>query len=180
MSNMMFVKDGLVKLYMENNDHPTIISLEGDGHFIGLPLIFGEGHPVYHYTATAVTETDICQVNIELFKEFISENHGFAQQIIRMLSEEVIKGHKQMFGLTQKQIRGRFAELVLHLKENIYKSSKMKMTISRKDMAELISTSQESISRLIKEFNDEKITEINGNHLHILDLERLQYISRVG
>ena len=42
LSNMLFVKKGLVKLYLEHGEHPTILSLESNGHFIGLPSIFSK------------------------------------------------------------------------------------------------------------------------------------------
>ena len=33
-SNTIFIKKGLVKIYLESNDHPIILSLEKDGYFI--------------------------------------------------------------------------------------------------------------------------------------------------
>ncbi len=179
-AHMMFVRKGLVKIYLESADHPTIISVETLGYFIGLPSIFGQRESVYPYSIEALTDCDICQVDIDLFRDFCVENHDFAVEIIKMLSEEVMKGYDRMFNLTQKQIRGRFAELVLFLGEKIYRHHQMELPITRKDMADLISTSPESISRLIKEFNTDKILDFQGNRLEILDQEKLQYISMVA
>ena len=39
-SNMIFIKSGLVKIYLEDEIHPPIISLEGPGYFIGLPSLY--------------------------------------------------------------------------------------------------------------------------------------------
>lgn len=180
MSNMMFVKNGLVKRYIEHGDHPMVMSLAGKGHFLGLSLIFGDESPVYHYSAQALTDTEICQVNIELFREFIRTNHEFAQEIIRMLSEGLISAHEHTFTLTQKSIMGRFAKLLLYLKDSIYKSPTFDLTITRKDMADLISTSAESLSRMLKELNTDGVIKIDQNHLEILDEEKLKYIYRVG
>ncbi len=180
MSYMMFVREGLIKIYLESDEHPTIVAVETNGHFIGLPSIFSSNEPVYPYTIEALTDTEVCQVSIDLFKEFCAENHQFSTEIIKMLSKEVMKGYDNMFNLTQRQIRGRFAELILHLKRNIYHATDIDLTINRKDMADLISTSPESISRLIKEFNSEGILHFHGNHLRILDQEKLNYITQVG
>ena len=180
LSNMMFVKKGLVKIYFEASSGPTIISLETDGHFIGLPFIYSNGDMVYRYSVEALTNTHVCLVDIGTFKKLIDENNDFAREIIRMLNMEVIKGYEHMFSLSKKQIRGRFAELLLHLRDRIYKKSNFKLTITRRDMSELISTTQESISRLIKEFREDHLIDISGQELKILDDKRLKYISQVG
>lgn len=180
MDNMMFVKNGLVKLYMESSDRPMILSLVGQGHFLGLPLVFSEHHPVYHFTAQALTESEICEVEVGLFREFIGENHEFSREINKILSQDLIRSHQQMFSLSKKQIRGRFAELILDLKNKFYKRKNFELALSRRDMAELISTSPESISRLIKELKDENILIVDGNDIEILHEEKLKRISLVG
>jgi CRP/FNR family transcriptional regulator len=177
-SNIMYLKSGLVKIYLESEDQPTTVSLETVGYFIGLPLIFKDDDSVCHFSVQAMTDSQVCMISTELIREFISTNHDFAQEVISILSKEVIKGHERMFSLTQMKIKGRFAELLMHLKDNIYGTSKMKMNLTRKDLGELISATPESVSRLIKELNEEEILTSNGSELHILDEDKLLLLSR--
>jgi len=177
-SNMMYIKSGLVKLFLENNENPTIISLEKSGYFIGLPSLFdGE---VFHYTAEALEETEVCLVDINTFRELLGENSKFAVSIISLMNNDLVYSYSRMSSLTQKHINGRFAELLIYLSNKIYESNPFTTSISRKDMAELIATSHESISRLVKKFTEDEIINHNGHLFEILNEEKLRRISIVG
>jgi CRP/FNR family transcriptional regulator len=177
-SNMMFIKTGLVKLYLENGDNPTIISIEKNGYFIGLPSLFVED--VFHYSVEALTDVEVCLVDINTFKELLSENSGFATAIVGYLNNDLVYSYNRMASLTQKHINGRFAELLLYLSNRIYESNPFKTSISRKDMADLIATSHESISRLVKKFKEDEIINHNGHEFEILNKDKLKQISKVG
>jgi len=177
-SNMMFIKSGLVKLYLENGDNPTIISVEKQGYFIGLPSLFVED--VFHYSVEALADTEVCLVNINTFKELLSENSGFSAAIVSYLNSDLVYSYNRMASLTQKHINGRFAELMLYLSKKVYETNPFKTTISRKDMADLIATSHESISRLVKKFTEDQIINHKGHLFEILDEDKLRQISKVG
>ena len=66
------------------------------------------------------------------------------------------------------------------LSKSIFKSEKFSLPLSRKELAELTSMSIESLSRVIKDFNDEKLVRIEGKEFEILDLKKLQQISENG
>ena len=155
--NTIFIKQGLVKLYLEGGDHPMIISLEKDGYFIGIPSIFGDG--VFHYTAEALTDVQVCQVDINVYRDLIHTNAEFAARILEKANKDIITAYNRLFSITHKQIHGRFAELLHYLSDKIYQANPFDVTLSRKDMAELIHTSPESISRLIKEFKEDQIID---------------------
>jgi len=177
-SNLLFIKSGLVKLYLENGDNPTIISIEKDGYWIGLPSLFVED--VFHYTVEALDNTEVCLVNIATFKELLSQNSRFASDIASYLNNDLVYSYNRMASLTQKHINGRFAELMLYLSKNVYESNPFKTSISRKDMADLIATSHESISRLVKKFTEDRIIDHKGHLFEILNEEKLKQVSKVG
>jgi CRP/FNR family transcriptional regulator len=79
-----------------------------------------------------------------------------------------------MHSLTTKQISGRFSELLLYLSKVFYESNPFKLTISRKEMADLMSTSPESVSRLISDFKDQRLIEAKGQNIKLLDPKKLE------
>jgi len=81
-----------------------------------------------------------------------------------------------MFSLTTKQIDARFSELLLYMRNVLYASNPFKLTISRKEIAGLISTSPESVSRLISDFKDKGIIAGKGQTIEILDDSKLEGI----
>ena len=177
-SSLIFVKKGFVKVFLENGDDPTILSVVKAGSFIGLQSLYGEN--IFHYSAEAMTDTEICLTDINTFRELILENSNFSKGIIEILNEDLIKSYSRLFSLTQKHINGRFAELMLFMSDTLYIENPFKLTISRKDMADLISTSPESISRLMSEFKEQEIITAKGHIIEILDISRLESISKRG
>ena len=177
-SNMLFVKKGLVKIYLENGSHPTILSVENDGYFIGLQSLFNEN--IFHYSVEALEETELCLVDINVFRDLIRENAEFGARLIEYINNDVVKTYNRFHTHTQKQIHGRFAELLLYLKNDIYEQNPFSLSITKKDMADIISTSNESISRLCSELKNEGIINEKGRVVTILDEEKLEQISKFG
>lgn len=177
-SNMLFIKKGLVKIYLENNDHPTILSVQNDGYFIGLQSLFNEN--VFHYSAEALEDTELCLVDINVFRGLIHENPLFGARLIEYINADMVQTYNRFQSHTQKQIHGRFAELLLYLQEEIYESNPFHLSISKKDMADIISTSNESISRLFGELKHEGILSEKGKQITLENRERLKQISKFG
>lgn len=180
MSYMMFVKSGMVKVYIENEEKsPTVISLESCGHFVGLPFLLSK-HKIYQYTVEAVTDCKVCLVDLDIFERMIHTNGGFAKELMIMSNQELLKSYNHIFSLTQKQITGRFAEFILYLKDQIHQKPKFELALSKREMAEMIATTQESMSRLLKQFSDDKLIKLNKHQLTILDEAKLRYLSKVA
>jgi CRP/FNR family transcriptional regulator len=178
MSHTIYVRKGFVKLYLENNDNITILTIAKPGSFIGVQALYGE--EIFPFSAEALTDVEVCLNDINVFRDLILENSEFAKVIIETLNADLIKSYNRLFSLTTKQINGRFSELLVFMRNELYRSNPFHLTISRKDMADLISTSPESISRLMSEFKDQGIISGKGHTIEILDDIRLDTICKCG
>jgi len=167
MSHVIFIRKGFVKLYLENDGEITILSIAKPGTFIGVQALYGE--QVFPFSAQALTDAEVCLKDITVFRELVSENAEFAQRIIEILNASLVQSYKRMFSLTTKHIDARFAELLLYLRNVLYQSNPFKLTISRKEIAGLISTSPESVSRLISDFKDQGIIKSKGKG-HVIEI----------
>ena len=177
-SYILFIKKGLVKLFLETKPTPTIISVEKNGYFLGLQSITGQG--VFHYSVEAIEDTELCLVNIEVFKELILENAKFAAGVLGYINKDMVKLYDRLHSAAHKQIHGRFAEFLLYLKDNIYQENPFTISITKKDMADIISTSSESVSRLFTELKKEKIISEKGKTITVIDEDKLRQISKFG
>jgi CRP-like cAMP-binding protein len=180
MSHVIYIRKGFVKLFLDNdNDNDkTILTIAKPGSFIGTQALYGEA--VFPFSAEALTDTEVCLKDINVFRDLVLENSEFAQGIIKLLNEDLLNSYNRLFSLTTKQINGRFSELLLFMKNVLYKTNPFQLTISRKDMADLISTSPESISRLMSEFKEQGIITSKGHEIEILDDTRLDTICKCG
>ena len=172
MTHIFYLRTGFAKLYMENEGERTILGIARPGTFIGIQALYGE--TVFPFSAEAMTDTEICLKDINVFRELVLENSEFAKRVIGILNRDLVQSYNRMFSLSTKQIDGRFSELLLFLQNIFYQSNPFTLTISRKEIAELISTTPESVSRLLGKFKSQKIIAGSGQAIEILEFEKLE------
>ena len=175
---VMFLLKGKVKLFTENTDLTNILTLEVNGTFLGLPILFSSG--VFPYSIVAFENSIVGFFDLEDFQEVVRENGWFASEVIRQMNDYTLRSFDRLHCLTHKQMHGRLADILICLKERIYFADSFFTTLSRKELAELTAMSAESLSRIIKDLNDEGIVKIEGRSIQILDFKRLQFISETG
>lgn len=177
-SHILYLKQGLANIYLEGKERNLVLGLFPKGHFIGIPSLFGD--KIFHYSAVAYEDSTVCLIDINSFRKLIRENAKFASGLISLINQTTVNTYDRFFSLSQKNMPGRFADLLLNLSDKIYKKNKFNLSFSRKNMAEIASMSLESLSRIIKEFNEEGILKMNGKQVEILDREKLEKISRIS
>lgn len=172
MTQVIYIKKGFAKIYMENAGEMVVIGIAQPGTFVGIQALYG--NPVFPFSVEAMTDTEVCMKDINVFKELILENSEFAQGIIEVLNANLMQSYNRIFTLTTKQIGARFSELLFYMRNVLYEANPFKMTISRRELAELVSTTPESISRMLHELKDKGIIKVDGQTIEILDSEQLE------
>jgi len=178
-SHVIFLKEGLVKVYLEGNPKDLIIKIIPDSHLITLSSIF-EGNNTFLYSAAAYLESTASLIDADIFKQIIRTNAKFASKIINILNENTAQVYGRFYCLTRKQSHGRVADILLCLSQRVYKTKKFGLALSRNDLADLTGLSPESVIRILKEFKDEKLIEVSGKNIEILSFKSLENISQYG
>jgi CRP/FNR family transcriptional regulator len=178
-THIMYIQKGMVKVYKEMPDGSNLIlNFFTEGSLIGLPFLFK--NLVLDYSVSAIEETVICSIDRKAFEKLIQENGTFAAEVVNQLNHCTLYNYDRIVSLTHKQINGRFADTLLYLSREIYKSNKFKLTLSRKDLAEYTGVSVMSVIRVIKDFKADGIIDIQGNQIEILKPSALENISKTG
>jgi len=177
-SNIFFIIKGIVKSYIEITNKNLILSILPAGSFIGLQSLSVDN--VFHYSTKALVDTDIYSYDIIAFKNLMRQNALFATEITDVVNNNMVLLCDRFFSLTQKQLHGRLADILLCLSYKIYKSTGFELCMSRRDLAELTGMSTESAIRILKDFKDDKIIDITGKRLEILQMDKLKRISTTG
>lgn len=99
-----------------------------------------------------------------------------AQQIFKLISNDLKKAEDKIISLSQKNVRERMAETLLFIKatygmEEDNKSLNVRLT--REELADYIGTSTESVIRLLSEFNAAGIISLEGKKILILEHDKL-------
>lgn len=177
--SFMYLQVGLVKLFKtETNFREHIISIAKPKDFIGLLSIFSNTHHIY--SITALEDSVVCFVNLNIIRELIKSNGIFALDFFEKISTVSDSVIRTRIDINTRQLRGRIAYILLFFAKHIYNSSKFNLPISRKEVAELIDMSTENVIRVLSEFRKDKLIQIEGKNIEILDINRLEKIYELG
>jgi CRP-like cAMP-binding protein len=177
-TNVVYVKSGLVKIHIKGPIRERIMKIVKAPTYLCLPSTFGD--KINHFSATAIEETTVCFIDVSVFKQFIYENGDFAFQIILDLSKSELQNIHNCLNNAQKQNIGRIADAILFFAKEIYNSNRFILPVSRQEIADLTGVTRESASRILTDFHNEKILEIDSRKVTILNEKLLQQISEKG
>ncbi len=178
-SQVIYVEEGLVKVYLEGKPKNLILTITPADHFVGLQAIF-EGNNTFVYSVSTYVDSRIKLIDIQVFKQLIRQNPSFSSKIINILNENSAQNYGRFFCLTRKQLHGRLADILICLSERIFRSDAFELPLSRNDLGDLTGMSTESVIRIMKEFKDDELIKVVCKTIEIVDKERMKKISEVG
>jgi len=176
-THALYLAKGVVKLYIEGKKN-LILKLIKSGNYIDLQTLFGDRK--YKYSVAAIEDTMICMTPIDLMLDLAKENSPFLFQLTTSISNSTNYVFQKINNLSSKQLRGRLAETILYLSEEIYKSYNFHLDLTRNELAEFSSMSMENAVRILTEFRKDKLITLNGRDLEITQPEMLRKISDLG
>ncbi len=177
-TNVAYLKSGLAKIHIEGPYHVQVVRIVKPANYLGLPTTFGD--KVNQYSVTAVENSEVCFIDITYFRKLLALNHDFSNQIIVELCKGEIESYQKCVNRTQKQVRGKVADVLLDFSDNIYHSDKFVLQINQEDLGNLVDASRESISRVLNDFGREGLIKISGKEVEIVKKSMLQMISKHG
>ena len=176
-THIMYLKNGYAKVYKETDiDHNLILDIIPPGKLIGLTSLFNTDN-IARFSVAALDKTTVCSIDRKTIEKLIHQNSQFAKSVIASLNEESFQFYDKMASLTQKQMNSRVADALIYLSENIFKSKKFKMILSRNDLADFTGMSMMSVVRTLKDFKEEKIIEDKKGYIDIKKINTLKQIS---
>ena len=177
-SNIIYLKEGMVKLTMKGPYRDQILKIVKSPVYLGIPTTVGD--KVNNYSAVAINDTVACFIDLSTFQKLIQRNGKFAYEIVLTLCRNELQQFHRCINLTQKNLNGRVAGTLLDFSRNVYKSSSFNIHLSRNDLADLVGASRESVSRVLSEFSKAKLIRVSGKEITILENEKLEKISKAG
>jgi len=177
-SNIIFLRSGLVKIHIAGPAKNQITKITKAPSFLGIPTTFNE--KINHYSATAIELTSVCFIDKDIFKDFIFKNGKFAYEVIVEICSSELSSFEKCVNRTQRNIHGRLANALLSFAEDIYGKDEFEMPLSRVELGNFVDTSRESVCRILTEFNNDKLIQLNGKSIKILNRESLEAIRLYG
>jgi len=83
-----FIRDGFVKLCKKGiGGKDFILSISKKGAYLGIQNLSRENKENY-FSATAITDSNVCFIDIESFSELLRQNGEFAIEVISFISND--------------------------------------------------------------------------------------------
>jgi len=178
-TSIMYLEKGLVKVYLEGKPKDLILTITPEKNILGLQSLY-EGNNTFLYSVSTYNDSIVRIIDIQIFKQLLKQNPLFAYRMINVLNESTSQAYNRFFSLTQKQLHGRLADILLCLSRKIFKSESFDLPLSRSDLSDLTSMSTESVIRIMKDFKDDGIIDFTNKSITLLDFARLENISAKG
>lgn len=176
-NHLYIIRFGRVKIYEVAKDgRQQIIRILEHGDFFGELALFKAS--CHLHSAEALENTGLCLLHREDFKKLIRQNPEIALNIMQALTERLAYTEKLIGDLTLKSIEERIAAWLLAIaeKEGVRNLQGIRITVglSRQELANLLGTTQETVSRKLTKLQAEGIIAIKGQKsIIILDKEKL-------
>lgn len=174
---LYFLSKGKVKTFKSHAYGKELItSLFKEGDFFGHLALLEEN--AYNETAETLEDSEICLVPKEDFFALLYNNMSVMKKFVRMLSDDILDKENQLVNLAYSSVRKRVAEalILLQSRYTVNPDKNFSISISREDLANIVGTATESLIRTLSDFKEEKLVEIKGSNITILDAEKLRHL----
>lgn len=172
------VNNGILKLFKTGLDgKEQILRFAKKGDLVGYRSVLSE-EPACS-TAKVIEDAVLCFIPAKMLVQMVKENPEFAMKLMRMSCQELGTANKYILDIAQKTVRERLADILLFLKNDfgLDNDGILQITLTREELANIVGTATESVIRLLSEFKSDKLIELNGRKIKIVNEKGLERIA---
>ena len=177
--SVQIIETGRVKIVTKIKGDDKIIRLASDGRII-VHRGFG-GNNTYSVSAVALSPVTVKNIPRKIFDNVLKANPEFCFHFMMFFAEELRRSENHMKSISNSPVKNRVA-LALFTNMEAFgfdeiDSTKLKYSLSRKEIANFASTTYESVIRTLSELNNEGIVDTAKKSIYILDRNALSALS---
>jgi CRP/FNR family transcriptional regulator len=177
--HVLFINSGLVLIFLQlGKDKQVNIRLAKQGDYLAFSTVFNEN--TYRYSALALNDSSICQIDKEALKTLMKKNYDFAFNLMTRNSYESQRYMEIIKNISYKQMRGKLASALLYLSSEEFQNEDVFKQLTRQDIANFSSITVESTVKFLKEFEKDGLIKLSGKDILIKDYPRLKDIELRG
>jgi cAMP-binding proteins - catabolite gene activator and regulatory subunit of cAMP-dependent protein kinases len=167
------VANGKVKIFKVSFDgKEQILHIFGPGEPFGeVPVFHGAPFPA---NAETLVDTELFFFPRSEFVALVAATPSLALNMLAVLSLRLRHFAAQIENLTLKEVPGRLASHLLYLMDEQQRQDKVILDIPKGQLASLLGTSAETLSRMFGKMTDEGLIRVEGKTVFILNLEGLR------
>ncbi|MGJ1419414.1 response regulator [Sphingobacterium spiritivorum] len=162
--------------YMDGRELSTDIHV--DRSFFGYESVLL--NEKYSDNASALEDSEVALIAKDDFFELLYRKPAVTGKFIKLLSGNIREKEEKLLELAYDSVRKRVANALVDVaeKSEAEHEDEYLIRISRDDLAALAGTANETISRMLADFKDEKLIKKEGNAIRIFSVEKLRKIKQ--
>ncbi|MBV7507991.1 Crp/Fnr family transcriptional regulator [Bacillus sp. sid0103] len=177
LENVYFIYDGKIKIYKSDiNGKEQIVAIAKKGEMFPHVGFFRKGgYPAF---AEVLESSTLISIPISKFETVLIENPELCIKVFRVLGEKIVdlqnRLEEQILNNTYEQI----VKLLIRLAQKYGKEQEdgtilLKSEFTNKDLANMIGTTRETISRTLTKMKKDELIEVNDEGNMIVDINIL-------
>ena len=174
------VTKGIIKIFKTGTDgKEQIIRFAKRGEIIAYRSLLSEESACT--TAKVIEEAVLCHIPYQTLQFLIQSNWQFSHHMLQIVCKELREANDYITDIAQKTVRERLAEILLLLKESfdLDNSNTLQISLTREELANMVGTATESVIRLLSEFKQDKLIDLQGRKIKLLDIKSLTRVANL-
>lgn len=173
---LFILKKGVVKIYRLSPDGKELTLAQlGPGRVFGEMALVGQG--MYEAFAEVVEDCVLCTMSKTDVEQLLTNRPEVALRLIEIISARLSDRERALEDLAFMSVAGRLAKLLLQLAEEADGGDRQHVPkTTHQQLADIIGTSRETVTRTLHEFKSENLVRIEGHRVVLEDIEGLREI----
>lgn len=175
-----FINKGKIRTFLYYQDGRELSTgIHVDQQFFGYESVLL--NQKYTDNASALEDTEVALIPKEKFYELMYKKPAIANKFVKLLSGNIKEKEGQMLGFAYDTVRKRVANSLVGVALKTIENEdqdQVVIRISRDDLAALAGTANETISRMLADFKDEKLITKEGNAIRIFSIDKLKKVKQ--
>jgi CRP-like cAMP-binding protein len=179
-SGFYCIHTGIIKVFKTGLDgKEQIIRFAKPGDIIAYRSVLS--NEVACTSAKVIEDCQVCFIPSEILISLIKSNSSYALEILKLACHELGEANSFITDIAQKTVRERLAEILLLLLNDfgLDEQNYLQISLTREELANIVGTATESVIRLLSEFKTDRLIELNGRKIKIMNKKGLEKISNV-
>lgn len=174
------VTRGILKIYKTGIDgKEQIIRFAKKGEIIAYRSLLSQ--ELACTAAKVIEEAVLCHIPYQTLLFLIQNNWEFSHHMLQIVCKELREANDYITDIAQKTVRERLAEVLILLKDSfeLDPSNTLQISLTREELANIVGTATESVIRLLSEFKQDKMIELQGRKIKLLDVNALTKVANL-
>ena len=171
------VRAGMVKTYvLDPGGHEQVLGFFLPGEVIGLSAI---SHARYPCNAVALDTVMLCRFSFPKMALLATRMPGLQAQLFKLLSQDIGKAALLAGDYSADQRMAAFlVSLSRRYAERGFSPQIFNLTMTRTDIANYLRLAPETVSRILRRFQDEGLLRVERREMELLDAAQIEALAR--